>query len=217
VIELREVKYSQLSQKELDQLFRLRKKTFKERLNWEVPCVGELEKDRYDDIHATYIIGLFRSDIVCGVRLINMNSHNMIRDRVFQSYFDHEISINSNSIEVSRLFIDKEKINSLKISGYPLSSLMFIFMINHARNELAENMCAIVSAPMYTILHKVGWPAKIVQSGMSEKRKVIHYVTLPIDLKSTSRLYRNEIYLIKSSALTNVKKQCLTTNFYSPV
>ena len=206
MIELREVKYSQLSQKELDQLFRLRKKTFKDRLNWEVPCVGELEKDRYDDIHATYIIGLFHSDIVCGARLININTPNMIRDRVFQSYFDHEIAINRNSIEVSRFFIDKEKINSLKIIDYPLSSLMFIFMINHARNELAENMCAIVSSPMYTILHKVGWPAKIIQSGISEKRKTIHYVTLPIDFKSTSQLYKNEVKLINPPpAFSNVK------------
>lgn len=206
MVELREMKYSQLSQKELEQLFQLRKKSFKDRLNWEVTCIGNLEKDKYDNINATYIIGRYRKEIVCGARLISMNKPNMVRDRVFQSYFDKKIDINNNLIEVSRFFIDKEKIKSLKIDGYPLTCFMFISMINHARNELAESMCAIVSTPMYTILHRVGWPAKIVQSGISEKDKTIHYVTLPIDVKSTSRLYKSEVQLIQSRIFSNVKE-----------
>jgi acyl homoserine lactone synthase len=206
MIELREMKYSQLSQKELEQLFKLRKKTFKDRLNWEVTCIGDQEKDKYDDINATYIIGMCRNEIVCGARLISMNKPNMIRDQVFQSFFDKKITIKNELIEVSRFFIDKEKMKSLKIEGYPLTLFMFIAMINHARNELAESMCAIVSAPMYAILHKTGWPAEIVQSGMSEKYKTIHYVTLPIDEKSTSRLYKSEAQLTQSPVWSNVKE-----------
>jgi len=212
MIELKVVKYSQLHKKELNQLFKLRKKTFKDRLNWEVACIGDMEMDKYDNINATYIIGVSRNEIFCGARLIHMSKPNMTRDQIFKSYFDKEIIINNDLIEVSRFFIDKDKIKSLLIEGSPLASLMFISMINHARNELAKSMCAIVSTPMYAILHRAGWNAKIIQSGVSEKHETIHYVTLPIDEENTSRLYEREVKLIQSSVRSNTKEPVLIYN-----
>lgn len=64
MIELKVVKYSQLHKKQLNQPLKLRKKIFKDRLNWEVTCIGDMEMDKYDDINATYIIGVSRNEIL---------------------------------------------------------------------------------------------------------------------------------------------------------
>lgn len=40
----------------LDRMFRLRKRVFADQLNWDVPVVGELERDAYDNMNPVYLV-----------------------------------------------------------------------------------------------------------------------------------------------------------------
>lgn len=188
MVNFMEVKYSKLTRNELNYLFFLRKETFKDRLNWEVECTGGLEMDKYDNPNATYIIGTYRGEIVCGARLIKMNKPNMIRDNTFKRFFNDNLIYNDNTIELSRFFIDKKAREDLGLKNYPLTPLMFINIINHSINEHADSLCAVVSRPAYIILIRSGWSVRILQSGISEKNEDVYYITLPLDEKSTSKL-----------------------------
>lgn len=41
------------------ELFRLRRKTFRDRLDWKVECVEDMEKDQFDNPNTTYLLGMY--------------------------------------------------------------------------------------------------------------------------------------------------------------
>ena len=47
---IQEHQYGQFS-KLINQMLRLRKKIFFDELNWDVPVLGDIERDRYDDLN----------------------------------------------------------------------------------------------------------------------------------------------------------------------
>lgn len=57
MMEFMDFQYSQLTQKDLKNLYHLRKLTFKDRLNWQVHCQRGMEFDEYDGADAVYLIG----------------------------------------------------------------------------------------------------------------------------------------------------------------
>ena len=45
----------------LDQMFRLRKRVFSDQLGWDVPVIGEYERDFYDERRPVYLCLLYTS------------------------------------------------------------------------------------------------------------------------------------------------------------
>lgn len=70
---------------------------------------------------------------------------------VFRTYFNKIELPNGNYIEASRLFIDKDRIKQLKLQNHPVSTVLFLSMINYSRYKGFEGIYAIVSHPMLII------------------------------------------------------------------
>lgn len=189
MIKFMEVRYSNLTTSDYHQMFSARKRTFKDRLNWMVDTVNEMEIDKYDNTNAHYIIGKHKDTLICGARLIASSDENMLNDGLFNVFFGKEIKLKENSLEVSRLFIDKEAIRGLSLSGHPIVSLLFRSMITFSKRKKYICMYAIVSHQMYIILRRAGWDVKIIETGKSEKQHTVHYISMPMDADSTSRLF----------------------------
>lgn len=64
MIQLYDIPYLSLKENEAYALFHLRKKVFKDRLEWAVKCSGDKEIDEYDTDNATYLIGKYYSNII---------------------------------------------------------------------------------------------------------------------------------------------------------
>ena len=45
-------------EQELNQMFKLRHQIFKDRLRWDVPSDGGLERDQFDELNPTYVLAL---------------------------------------------------------------------------------------------------------------------------------------------------------------
>ncbi|MBV4366112.1 acyl-homoserine-lactone synthase [Erwinia sp. BNK-24-b] len=195
MLDLLDIKYRHLSDLESNELFTLRKRVFKDRLNWMVNCQNDMEFDEYDNEHTTYVFGVHNDICVCSLRFIETKYPNMITG-TFRSWFKNTDLPEGNYVEASRLFIDKERISSLKLRQKPVSALLFLSMINYARHYQYEGIYAIVSHPMYLIFKKSGWKIEVVEKSLSEKNENIYLIFMPIDDKNQRIL----IELVKSKA-----------------
>ena len=201
-MEIFDVSYRLLSDYQASELFLLRKMVFKDRLNWAVNCKNNMEYDEYDDIHATYLFGVQDEQIICSLRFIEIKYPNMING-VFKSYFNKIKVPNGNYLEASRLFIDKNRAKRMKLQSYPISSMLFLAMINYTRHQGYEGIYAIISHPMLTICKRSGWLVSVIEQGMSEKNTIIYLVYMPVDDRNQQILIHkvNQVLPIRNNSL----------------
>ncbi|ATA19856.1 acyl homoserine lactone synthase [Gibbsiella quercinecans] len=187
MIEIFNVNYDLLSENRSAELFSLRKKTFKDRLDWIVNCKNNMEFDEYDNSHTTYLFGVCDNLIICSMRFIETRYNNMITG-TFKHYFNKINIPEGNYLEASRLFIDKQRVRSFQLHQHPISSILFLSMINYARDKNYEGIYAIISHPMLIIFQRSGWKISIVEQGMSEKNQKIYLIYMPVDNKNQQTL-----------------------------
>lgn len=180
MLDLLDVKYRFLTELKSEELFSLRKKVFKDRLNWMVNSENNMEFDEYDNHHTSYLFGIYQERCVCSLRFIDIKYPNMITG-TFRSWFDNIELPEGNYVEASRLFIDKDRVRTLELRQQPVSALLFLSMINYARHYNYEGIYAVVSNPMYRIFKKSGWDISVVKQSLSEKGETIWLIFMPID------------------------------------
>ncbi|WJY13797.1 acyl-homoserine-lactone synthase [Pectobacteriaceae bacterium CE90] len=204
MLEIFDVNYDLLSDKKSQELFTLRKETFKDRLDWAVSCTNDMEFDQYDNSNANYLFGVKDDAVICSVRFIETKYPNMITG-TFCSYFNKIKIPDGNYIESSRFFVDKIRAKKLNINKYPISSMLFLAMINYSIKSNYEGIYTIVSHPMLTILKRSGWDISIVEQGLSEKNETIYLLYLPTDDKNQNALI-NRITHTNDFAYHQLKK-----------
>lgn len=161
------------------ELYRLRRRTFQERLDWKVECVDGMEKDQFDNGNTTYLLGTHDGRLLCGARFIDSAQPTMISE-IFHDYFDDIIlPTDIPCCEVSRLFLDKERRNSESIRGLPISKMLFLAMIVYCMKKKYRGMYAVASRGMYTIFRHANWKIEVIQKGLSEKGESIYYIFMP--------------------------------------
>ncbi|MEH0833521.1 acyl-homoserine-lactone synthase [Pectobacterium cacticida] len=180
MLEIFDVSYAQLSEKKSQELFTLRKETFKDRLDWAVQCTNGMEFDQYDNVNTTYLFGIKDNLVICSLRFIETKYPNMITGTFFP-YFKSINIPEGNFLESSRFFVDKSRAKDILSNEYPISSMLFLSMINYSRNKSYDGIYTIVSHPMLTILKRSGWGIRVVEQGLSEKQERVYLVFLPVD------------------------------------
>ncbi|MFP9227926.1 acyl-homoserine-lactone synthase [Pectobacterium cacticida] len=187
MLEIFDVSYAQLSEKKSQELFTLRKETFKDRLDWAVQCTNGMEFDQYDNENATYLFGVEDNKVICSSRLIETRFPNMITGTFF-SYFNRIDIPEGNYIESSRFFVDKARSKTILGNSYPVSMMFFLATVNYSRSKGYDGVYTIVSHPMFTILKRSGWKISIAEEGLSEKQEKIYLLHLPVDKESQDTL-----------------------------
>ncbi|UVO08292.1 acyl-homoserine-lactone synthase [Pectobacterium polonicum] len=189
MLEIFDVSYTLLSEKKSEELFTLRKETFKDRLNWAVKCINGMEFDQYDDDNATYLFGVEDDQVICSSRLIETKYPNMITGTFFP-YFEKIDIPEGKYIESSRFFVDKARSKTILGNSYPVSAMFFLATVNYSRSKGYDGVYTIVSHPMLTILKRSGWKISIVEQGISEKQERVYLLFLPVDNESQDVLVR---------------------------
>lgn len=186
MIKFQIVSYSERSAR-INNLFKLRKVTFKDRLGWDVRCINGLECDEYDNEDATYLIGVKDNRIICSNRFIPMSKPNMIENTFSLCFDDISIPIN-NQIESSRFFVDKKRVSKIKNKDL-ISTLHFIAMISYGIMHSYSGIYTLVSHPMLKILQRSGWKIDVIKKGKApDKDGCIYIVFMP-----TTELHRQPL------------------------
>ncbi|MDX6019047.1 acyl-homoserine-lactone synthase [Scandinavium sp. V105_16] len=179
--------FNEIEGKKLNECFKLRKKTFSDRLKWAVKCKDNMEFDEYDNENASYIFGVSNDSLICSARLIETKHPNMIT-HTFHDYFKDLKIPEGNFIESSRFFVDKERAADLLGSGYPVTHDLFLAIVNYARQHGYDGILTIVSHAMMLIIKRSGWKLSILNIGVSEKHQNIYLLQLPVDEVTVSTL-----------------------------
>ncbi|WGM09201.1 acyl-homoserine-lactone synthase [Arsenophonus nasoniae] len=185
----------------LNELFRLRKKTFKDRLDWMVKCTDDMEFDEYDNDKTNYVLGTINNKVVCGSRLINMKYRNMLED-IFYQFFEKKEVIKENSIELTRIFIEKEKVRKLYKIKYPIILELLLKIRDYSKDLGFDRIYAVVTEKMFKILKKSGWKIELRQQGKSEKNEDVYLIIMPTSETSIIKLKEN----LKNRLLESLSK-----------
>ena len=187
MLKLLEISYNDIKEKKHDNIFHLRRETFKDRLNWQVQCKNDMEFDEYDNINTNYIIGSLQSNIICGVRFIRINQPNMIT-HTFQSCFGEVDFKNGNYIESSRFFVQKDRAKKFLSCDYPISTILLLSMINYSRHHGFDGIYTIVSKAMLSIIKRSGWKFEIIKEGCLSEQEHIYLLFLPVEIENQMEL-----------------------------
>lgn len=196
------VNYSLMGGEKSQDLFMLRKNTFKDRLQWAVDCSDGKEFDQFDNEKADYIFGVKDDMIICGTRMIDMKYSNMLTN-TFSSFFDKVTLPQGNFIESTRFFVDKERTHTLLGRRFPVTMVLFLSLINYARQHHYDGILAVASHPMMHIIRSSGWHVSVLETGISEKDEPVYLLLGHVDSES-QRALKTRIFSKYSTADENV-------------
>lgn len=182
MFELFNVSYDELITGRSNELYQLRKGTFRDRLQWDVTCTNGMEHDEFDNPDTQYILGVYEDQIICSVRFVTLDKPNMIT-RTFSHLF-HDVDLPLHLTESSRFFVDKERARQLLGEAYPVSSALFLSMINYGREQQYDAIYTIVSRAMLAILKRTGWKITVIKEAFLRPDEPIYLLTLPTDTES---------------------------------
>ncbi|EPB0848040.1 TPA: acyl-homoserine-lactone synthase, partial [Yersinia enterocolitica] len=160
---------------------------FKDRLDWKVTCIDGKESDQYDDENTNYILGTIDDTIVCSVRFIDMKYPTMITGPFAPYFSDVSLPIDG-FIESSRFFVEKALARDMVGNNSSLSTILFLAMVNYARDRGHKGILTVVSRGMFILLKRSGWNITVLNQGESEKNEVIYLLHLGIDNDSQQQL-----------------------------
>ncbi|EAT7031384.1 acyl-homoserine-lactone synthase [Salmonella enterica] len=185
MFEFFDVSYDELVSARSDELYRLRKRTFSDRLKWDVTCSSDMEFDEFDKSGTCYILGIYDGYVICSVRFVDLNQPNMI-NRTFSSCF-RKTPLPPMGTESSRFFVDKKR--AVQLPGkYPVSQALFLSMINWALKHGHDGIHTIVSRPMLTILKRTGWKITVIKEAFLNEREQIYLVYLPTGVQDQNHM-----------------------------
>ncbi|WP_440867919.1 acyl-homoserine-lactone synthase [Symbiopectobacterium purcellii] len=174
-----DVGYDEISNGKSNELYRLRKKTFRDRLGWAVSCFNDMEYDEYDSSDARYILGVYQEKIVCSVRFIMMDRPNMITHTFNHCFGELELP-RGHYIESSRFFVQKERAQQILGSHYPISHILMLSMINYSRYHHIDGIYTVVSSAMWNVIRRNGWQLEKVSKGYFTKEECIYLLFIPV-------------------------------------
>jgi acyl homoserine lactone synthase len=144
----------------LTEMYRLRRRVFKDRLDWAVSVSGDLELDVYDALNPTYLLVMSgEGNLVGGVRLLPTTGPNMLAD-TFPALLGGQAAPHSEKIlESSRFCVDTRLASELAENGLNRATfILFAAMIEGARAVNAESIVTVTDTRMERILRRAGWP-----------------------------------------------------------
>ena len=143
----------------LDEMYRLRKRVFHDRLGWDVEITDGMEIDIFDSLDPSYIISVDSEGHVVGcVRQLQTTGPHMLSD-VFSSILDGEPPLRSSRVwEATRFCVDTQRLSGGRgrnTISYVTSEIM-IAAIELAISAGVTDAIAVVDPVMNRVLHRSG-------------------------------------------------------------
>lgn len=144
----------------LDTMYRLRRRIFKDRLDWSVSTSGDLEIDVYDVLNPTYLLVMQNAIEVVGcVRLLPTTGPTMLADTFSVLLDGRQPPRSPRILESSRFCIDTQRANELAENGLRRATfILFAAMLECLRFSNANSIVTVTDVRMERILRRAGWP-----------------------------------------------------------
>ncbi|PPQ14469.1 conjugal transfer protein TraI [Bradyrhizobium sp. AC87j1] len=139
-------------------MHRLRRRVFKDRLDWDVSVSNGLEIDQYDTFKPTYLLVLEQNDVVGCVRLLPTTGRNMLAD-TFPVLLDGNPAPKATTIwESSRFCVDTKSAAATAENGLRKATfLLFAAMIEWGQQHNLQAIATVTDLRMERVLRRAGW------------------------------------------------------------
>lgn len=178
---------------ELIEMYRLRYRVFKERLDWDVQFTGDMEMDEFDALHPAYLLQRGCSGQVQGcVRLLPSEGPTMLRD-TFGALLDGQPSPASLSVwESSRFALDLKHDARMDADGIAKATYeLFAGMIEFGLSRGLTDIVTVTDIRMERLLRRGGWPLRRIAEPKSLGSAVAVAGYLEISRESLAHVRRN--------------------------
>jgi acyl homoserine lactone synthase len=144
---------------ELAEMFRLRCRVFKQRLDWAVEIHGDQEIDRFDQLRPYYMLLRSAARLAGSVRFLPTTGPTMLSD-IFADLLDGVPAPTSQTIwESSRFALDLPDSASRRRAGLaPETYMLFAGMIEFGLLLHLTKIVTVTDVRMERILRRAGWP-----------------------------------------------------------
>ena len=169
----------------LRDFYRLRARTFRDRLGWDVQVVDGEERDIFDMLDPAYLIALNpEGEVVGGLRILQTTGPNMLAD-VFSELLDGEPAPRSPQIwESTRFCIDTERLRDKRgpNSITHATSELMIAACEYAMAAGVTDAVTVVDAMMHRVLK---WSGNAPSGYVGSPRQIGKVVALAVLLDCT--------------------------------
>jgi acyl homoserine lactone synthase len=143
---------------ELDQMFKLRKRVFHDRLGWEVNVSGEYEIDSYDFLKPLYVLALDDSGkrVVGSLRLLPSTGPNMLSDTFYDLLPEGQTFRNPTVWESSRYCVDTDLASEWCKNGvHQTSAELLLALCEIGQNAGLTFIVTVIDLRMERILRRL--------------------------------------------------------------
>lgn len=146
----------------LQEYFELRRRVFKDRLDWDVSTQGKYEIDAYDALRPIYLTAHDDEDrIVGGVRFLSCDETTMVQTTFNELLQSHNIPMDQEIYESSRFCIDTHRAREIHENGLRLMThVLFAGMIEWALGFGVSRIVTVTDTRLERIAARAGWPVE---------------------------------------------------------
>ncbi len=143
----------------LAEMYRLRRRVFKDRLDWSVSISGDLELDVFDALNPTYLIALDHDTVNGCVRLLPTTGPTMLGETFPMLLDGQPPPCSVRILESSRFCVDTQLTAGTTSNGLNRGTfVLFAAMIESLRAADACSIVTVTDMRMERILRRAGWP-----------------------------------------------------------
>ena len=144
----------EISPTDADGIHHLRYQAFRERLHWDIPTIGERERDDYDDLHPVYAIIRDGSSVVACCRLLPTTNRYMLRNTFPELLGNQAAPMAPDVWEISRFAVTKEARGGLGFSALPAAMIREI--VRYANANGIREYVFVTTVAFERLLRRMG-------------------------------------------------------------
>ena len=144
----------------LAEMYRLRFRVFKNRLDWDVTTAGAMERDSYDDLGPVYLLQRNTlGDLTGCVRLLPTTGPTMLRDTFAALLHDQPMLCDPSIWETSRFALDQGHVSSVGAGGVATQTYeLLVGLLEFGLANSIRQIVTVTDARMERILRRANWP-----------------------------------------------------------
>ncbi len=142
------------------EMHRLRRRVFKERLEWDVSISGDMEVDPYDALGPVHLVQLSNAGAVIGcVRFLPTTGPTMLANTFPTLLVGNEAPRDPRIFESSRFCVDTDRAKEAGSRGLrQATSCLFAAMIEWGLTQDLSAIVTVTDARVERILRRASWP-----------------------------------------------------------
>lgn len=138
----------------IEGMHRLRYHVFRERLQWDIPTLGEQERDDYDRRDPVFVLAREQRSVVGCCRLLPTTGPYMLKDTFPQLLGGAEAPVAGDVWEISRFAVTKAARHGLNFSEIPVSLIRAL--VRHAREQGISRYVFVTTVGFERLLRRMG-------------------------------------------------------------